>query len=87
MSASWGTAIHPDWRDQGHGGRLLRSALDAAWAFGYLRVELGVFSHNPRARALYRKLGFVEEGVRRRRILIDGDFHDEIIMAIFRDKL
>jgi RimJ/RimL family protein N-acetyltransferase len=81
-----GIAIHPDWRDQGLGGRLLRSALDAAWAFGYLRVELGVFSHNPRARALYRKLGFVEEGVRRRRILIDGDFHDEIIMAIFRDK-
>lgn len=81
-----GIAIHPDWRDQGLGARLLRSALDAAWEFGYLRVELGVFSHNPRARALYRKLGFVEEGVRRRRVLIDGEFHDEIMMAVLRDE-
>jgi len=75
----------PAYRGQGLGARLLREALAAADAFGYLRVELGVFATNTRAAALYRKAGFVEEGTKRRAILIDGVFHDEIIMARFRD--
>ena len=75
----------PQWRGQGLGERLLRESLVAADAFGYLRVELGVFADNPRAAALYRKAGFVEEGIKRRAILINGIFHDEIIMARLRD--
>jgi RimJ/RimL family protein N-acetyltransferase len=75
----------PRWRGQGLGGRLLRESLVAADAFGYLRIELGVFAGNPRAAALYRKAGFVEEGIKRRAILIDGVFHDEVIMARLRD--
>ena len=77
--------VLPQWRGQGLGGRLLRQSLAAADAFGYLRVELGVFGSNARAASLYRKAGFVEEGIKRRAILIDGVFHDEIIMARFRD--
>ena len=68
----------------GLGGRLLREGLTAADAFGYLRVELGVFASNTRAAALYRRAGFVEEGIKRRAILINGIFHDEIIMARLR---
>lgn len=75
----------PAWRGQGVGGRLLREALAAADAFGYLRIELGVFADNAPAAALYRKVGFVEEGTKRRAVLIDGVFHDEIIMARLRD--
>ena len=77
-----GMAVHPERRGQGLGTRLLQATLGAAWAYGFLRVELGVFSHNARAYALYRKLGFLEEGVGRRRILIDGKFFDEVQMAI-----
>jgi RimJ/RimL family protein N-acetyltransferase len=80
-----GISLHPDWRGRGLGERLLREALAAADEFGYARVELGVFSHNTRAQALYRKLGFLEEGVQRRRIRIDGCDHDEIMMARLRD--
>ncbi len=69
----------------GLGERLLRESLAAADAFGYLRVELGVFSSNTRAASLYRKAGFVQEGIKRRAILINGVFHDEIIMARLRD--
>ncbi|MFM9941718.1 MAG: N-acetyltransferase family protein [Hyphomicrobiaceae bacterium] len=76
-----GIALHPDWRGQGLGERLMREALAAGDTFGYLRVELGVFARNTRAQALYRKLGFVEEGIKRRQILIDGVFHDQIMMA------
>lgn len=75
----------PNWRGQGLGERLLLKSLVAADAFGYLRIELGVFADNARAAALYRKAGFVEEGIKRRAILIDGVFHDEIIMARFRE--
>lgn len=75
----------PPWRGQGLGERLLRESLAAADDFGYLRVELGVFASNTRAAALYRKAGFIEEGIKRRAILIHGVFHDEIIMARLRD--
>jgi RimJ/RimL family protein N-acetyltransferase len=44
-----------------------------------------VFGGNLRAASLYRKTGFVEEGIKRRAILIKGVFHDEIIMARLRD--
>ena len=71
----------PAWRGQGVGTRLLRQALLAADAFGYLRVELGVFATNTQATSLYRNVGFVEEGVKRRAIRIGSVFHDEIIMA------
>ena len=80
-----GIALHPDWRGQGLGERLMCQAVEAGWAFGFRRIELGVFAHNTRARALYRKLGFVEEGVRRNRIRINGAFHDEIMMAVVQD--
>ena len=76
-----GISLHPGWRGHGLGERLMRETLDAADTFGFTRIELGVYATNPRAHALYRKLGFVEEGVRLRRILIDGVFHDEIMMA------
>lgn len=76
-----GIALHPDWRGKGLGERLMQEALAAADAFGLLRVELGVLAHNGRAQALYRKLGFVVEGVKRRRIRIGDIFHDEIMMA------
>ncbi len=77
--------VLPQWRGQGLGERLLRESLAAADAFGYLRVELGVFGSNARAASLYRKAGFVEEGIKRRAILINGVFHDEIIMARLKD--
>jgi RimJ/RimL family protein N-acetyltransferase len=75
----------PDVRGQGLGERLLRDSLAAADAFGFLRIELGVFASNARAAALYRKAGFIAEGTKRRAILIDGVFHDEIIMARLKD--
>ncbi|MDE5453797.1 GNAT family N-acetyltransferase [Bradyrhizobium sp. CSA112] len=77
--------VLPNWRGRGLGERLLRETLMAADAFGYLRIELGVFADNARAASLYRKSGFIEEGIKRRAILINGVFHDEVIMARFRD--
>ena len=49
---------------------------------GLHRVELGVYAYNTRAHAIYRSLGFTEEGRRREVVLHDGVFHDEIIMSM-----
>lgn len=73
--------LRPEWRGRGFGQKLLYEALSAADTFGYVRIELGVFADNPNAARLYRKAGFVEEGMKQKAILIDGVFHDEIIMA------
>jgi GNAT superfamily N-acetyltransferase len=71
----------PAWRDRGWGTKLMQQSLTAAHAFGFTRVELSVYTGNPRAAALYRKHGFVEEGVKRRSVCIDGTYFDEIMMA------
>ena len=54
---------------------LMRRLLDWAdnWA-GLLRIELGVFSDNARAIALYRKFGFELEGTQRAWALREGVF-------------
>ena len=72
------------WR-KGHGERLLRALL--AWArtesIGH-KVELLVRSENEPAIALYRKLGFIEEGRLKGRVhLRSGRYIDDITMALF----
>jgi RimJ/RimL family protein N-acetyltransferase len=41
-----------------------------------------VWASNANAIALYRKLGFVEEGVRRRARLLDDRYEDSVEMAL-----
>jgi len=71
------------WR-QGHGQRLLAALL--AWARRQpkaYKVELLVRAENGAAVALYRKLGFTEEGRHRHRVrLRSGRFADDLSMAL-----
>jgi RimJ/RimL family protein N-acetyltransferase len=48
------------------------------------RIDLEVFTFNPRALHVYEKLGFVREGVRREVLLLDGTYYDAIIMGLLR---
>lgn len=50
------------------------------------RVHLTVLRDNERAIGLYRKLGFVQEGVLRRAAFKDGRYRDMILMALLRDE-
>lgn len=54
-----------------------------AWAreHGIWRLELSVMAHNRRAIALYQRLGYRPEGIKRSAILVDGQKVDEIIMG------
>jgi RimJ/RimL family protein N-acetyltransferase len=49
---------------------------------GLHRVELEVYGFNPRAQAVYERVGFVREGVRRDALCWDGRWVDAIMMSI-----
>ena len=72
-------------RGNGYGGRAVALALHYAWnTLNLHRVSLTVLAQNTRAIAAYRKAGFVEEGVMRRAVFIDGRWADLMIMAALR---
>lgn len=79
--AEIGIGIAADHRAAGLGRAMLTTAADWAYQRGLVRLELSVFASNERALALYRQLGFSEEGRRRAKYLIDGRYVDEIIMG------
>jgi len=77
-----GLSVSPQWQGRGVGRRLLARLLDWAdnWA-GVLRVELYVHADNDRAIALYRSMGFVEEGRHKAFGLRNGQYIDTLSMA------
>ena len=69
-----GLALLPEFRGQGLGDRLMRQTLDDARAFGLQRVELTVRENNKNATALYKAIGFEDEGLLRNAAKIDGAY-------------
>jgi putative acetyltransferase len=84
---SLGLCVAPEWQGRGVGRKLLARLLDWAdnWA-GVLRVELHVHADNERAMALYRSMGFVEEGRHKAFSLKNGRYVDSISMARMHPK-
>ena len=85
-SASIGIMVHRDYQGMGVGTRLMETLLDMAdnWLM-LVRVELGVYTDNAKAIALYKKMGFEEEGVKRKAAIRNGRYVDEMIMARIRN--
>jgi putative acetyltransferase len=77
-----GIGIDREWQGRGIGKLLITRLLDWAdnWA-GVLRVELTVHADNDRAIALYRSMGFAEEGRHRAYALKNGCYVDALFMA------
>lgn len=70
---------------QGKGAGEFATRALLAHAFGDMnlhRVQLSVLAGNERARSLYRKVGFLEEGRARRAAFKNGEYVDLIQMAI-----
>ncbi len=67
---------------RGIGTELLRQATAWADTRGLHRLELTVMAHNTRAIRLYERMGFSVEGRRSECLLVDGQFIDELTMAI-----
>lgn len=79
-----GMGVIRGYRGLGIGTALMDYALQWAAEQGFEKVTLGVRASNERARALYRKFGFAEEGYRVREIKdLYGCYHDSVEMAYF----
>jgi RimJ/RimL family protein N-acetyltransferase len=78
----FGVGLLPQFRGQGIGTKLIRSALAAARAFGLHRVELTVREPNSGAIGLYKKAGFEIEGIQRDAVLVDGVYENVVCMAM-----
>ncbi len=68
-------------RREGVGTSLMLAAEEWARQAGISKVELHVFTYNEPAIAFYRRLGYVEEGFRRRHYRRGADFLDAVLMA------
>jgi putative acetyltransferase len=75
-------AIASGFQGRGLGRRMMARLLDWAdnWG-GVLRIELNVQADNERAIALYKSLGFAEEGRHRSYALRNGRYVDSLSMG------
>jgi RimJ/RimL family protein N-acetyltransferase len=81
--AMLGMGVEPGYRHRGIGKALLGAAL--AWAEQQMFLEwidLGVFSENAAARALYRSFSFIETGRTVDSFRVDGHKLDDIQMTL-----
>jgi RimJ/RimL family protein N-acetyltransferase len=77
------TLIGPRGRGKGIGTEATRLIVGHGFEqLGLHRIALELYSHNHRARRVYEKVGFVEEGIRREVELREGVWVDETLMAI-----
>lgn len=75
-------AVAPDWRNQGLGAQLLQQVF-SQFPEDVARVLLEVRASNRPARALYRKLGFSEDGRRKNYYpKSDGGREDALLMSL-----
>ena len=76
---------NPQCWGKGYGTEVTRLMLRYAFETLELhRVELRVAAYNARAIRCYEKCGFRHEGVERDSFFVDGEWHDDLLMAILR---
>ena len=78
-------AVHPDWRGQGIGQRMMEVIMASARQENMLSATLEVRAGNTTAQELYKQFGFVEVG-RRRRYYKDNQ-EDALIMTVVLDQV
>lgn len=79
--------FHPEARGKGIGTWAVEVTRDFAFEqLNLHRLELDVFSFNPRAEKAYLKVGFKKEGVRRDAIWDGNQYGDDILMSILENE-
>lgn len=83
-----GISILPDYRTNGLGTAIMQTMIDWATAHPVIeKLSLGVWAKNAPAIALYKKMGFIEEGRKVKEVkYADGTYDDCICMYRFVDR-
>ena len=82
--SSFGISVRKSYWGQGIASMLMEAMLKHAYSLkGLEKIELGVNSTNDKAIVLYKKYNFKEEGRIGKALLVDGEYYDEIKMALF----
>ena len=84
---SLGMGVHPNYRGQGLGSRLLSACIQKAWAKGLTRIELESRADNAHAIALYEKFGFKHEALKAKAMRFDGTYFDAVQMRLLRGEV
>ncbi len=77
-----GLAVDPAVQRRGLGRVLVAAAIEEARRRGARRLTVHVLATNHGARALYADCGFAVEGVRRGEFLLEGEYVDDVLMAV-----
>jgi len=85
-SGSLGMGIIAEYRGQGIGKALMQATLKKAKEIGLTRVELGVREENARAIEMYKKFGFVIEGIKRNACKVGGIYSNDLVMGLLFDE-
>ncbi|KAA1469808.1 acyl-CoA N-acyltransferase [Dentipellis sp. KUC8613] len=81
--ADVGLMIDQEFQGKGYGTEIMKWLVEYAFkGLGLHRLSLSVYGNNPAGIALYKKTGFIQEGVKREALWIDGGWVDEIEMGI-----
>lgn len=80
--AAIAVGVHSLSRGKGTGTKLFEHMISWAKQQQLHRLELTVIEHNSQAVHLYKKMGFIEEGVKRDSLLIHGRYVNEIYMSL-----
>jgi RimJ/RimL family protein N-acetyltransferase len=81
-SCEFGMGVLSEHRATGTGSKLIGQLTEWALSKHLRRIELSVLGNNPRAIALYCKLGFVEEGRKRGAIRVGTRYEDSVQMVL-----
>jgi RimJ/RimL family protein N-acetyltransferase len=84
---SFGIIVGRDHRRNGYAEEAVRILLKYGfWERRYQKCNSACAHTNEGSIALHHKLGFVEEGRRRRQVFFNGQYHDDILFGMTREE-
>jgi RimJ/RimL family protein N-acetyltransferase len=79
----FGVSVLKEYWGNGIGEELIKYLINWSNTVGIIRkINLRVRTDNTRAISLYKKLGFLEEGILKRDFFINGEFYDSLLMGL-----
>ena len=79
--ATVGLHLKEAYRGLGIGSRMLRYAVEWAQEHGFKKLVADIFTTNKRSLNLFRRAGFVEEGVKVKHVRMGKDYIDEVSLG------